>query len=234
MKIVGGGGCKIIAHRGYALKRMENTLAAFEYAAKSKAYGIETDVHVTKDGEFVVYHDDSTLRLCKREVVIEEATLDELQQNLIYDTFTNHRVVIPTLKQYLDICKAGDKVAVIELKNPFVLEDIKRLVAFVESENYLEKSVFISFDLNNVLQLRKLLPNQELQFITITFDEKLLKTLAENKIDLDIEFTCLSRGRIEYCHSLGIKVNCWTLNDADIADLFIKNGIDFITSNNLE
>ena len=224
---------KYIAHRGFALKRMENTLDAFKYAAESSCYGIETDVHVTKDGEFVVFHDDSTLRLCREEHIIEETNCDRLQELRINDTFNNSKVKIPTLKEYLAICKSGKKNAVIELKNPMLKEQIKSLVEQIRKEEYLNSTTFISFDLNNCIVLRDILPCQAIQYITITYEEETLKLIADKKIDLDIEYTCLSKDRIKYCQNLGLKVNCWTLNDPEIAKHFEEAGIDFITSNNL-
>ena len=43
-------------HRGLAKKNFkENTIPAFKYSFK-KNYGIETDLHVTKDNRFVCFH----------------------------------------------------------------------------------------------------------------------------------------------------------------------------------
>lgn len=49
----------VIAHRGGAALRIENTLAAFEHAMDMGADGAELDVHLTHDGQVVVHHDDA-------------------------------------------------------------------------------------------------------------------------------------------------------------------------------
>ncbi len=49
----------VLAHRGYSAKAPENTMAAFELALAVGADGIELDVHMTRDGEIVVIHDDT-------------------------------------------------------------------------------------------------------------------------------------------------------------------------------
>lgn len=54
---------KIFAHRGASAYAPENTMEAFELAAKQGADGIELDVHVTKDGEVVVTHDEKIDRV---------------------------------------------------------------------------------------------------------------------------------------------------------------------------
>jgi glycerophosphoryl diester phosphodiesterase len=89
---------KYIAHRGYALKKTENTFDAFRFSAGTNCFGIETDVHVTKDGEFVVFHDDSTLRLCGEEYIIEQTSLETLRGLRI-----NKEFQIPTLAEYIEI-----------------------------------------------------------------------------------------------------------------------------------
>jgi glycerophosphoryl diester phosphodiesterase len=213
-----------IAHRGFATERVENTIEAFEFAAKSNAVGIETDVHITRDGQFVCFHDDNTLRMCGLEMIVEDATLAELRNLKILD-----KHVIPTLDEYLVICKSGNKIAVVELKNPFAKSDIELLVQRVADFGYLQNSVFISFDMDNCLYLRKLLPSQPIQFTTLTYDERQLELLAREKLDLDIQFSCLSKERIKKCQDLGIKVNCWTLRDVWLVRHLEDCGVDFVT-----
>ncbi len=71
-------GVKYYAHRGcYNGKRPENSVAAIKVAADN-GLGLEIDVHLTKDGRLVVFHDHTLRRMCKRKGVIEEMTLDEI------------------------------------------------------------------------------------------------------------------------------------------------------------
>ena len=55
----------MIAHRGLSGLERENTCAAFVAAGNRSYFGIETDIHRTADGEYVVFHDDTTERLAK-------------------------------------------------------------------------------------------------------------------------------------------------------------------------
>ena len=52
------GNTLMVAHRGVSGLEMENSIAAFVAAGNRSYYGIETDVHVTKDEQIVVFHDD--------------------------------------------------------------------------------------------------------------------------------------------------------------------------------
>ena len=58
--------------------RPENSLAAFR-AAVEKDYGIELDVHLTRDGHLVVHHDDSLKRLTGTDICIADSTLEEIR-----------------------------------------------------------------------------------------------------------------------------------------------------------
>ena len=53
---------KVFAHRGYSGEYPENTMLAFHKAVEAGADGIELDVHLTRDGELIVFHDDSVER----------------------------------------------------------------------------------------------------------------------------------------------------------------------------
>lgn len=72
----------IIAHRGMfdvGAGVPENTMAAFRLAVEN-GYGIETDIHLTRDGEVVICHDGNMKRTYGIDMVIEEHTLAELRK----------------------------------------------------------------------------------------------------------------------------------------------------------
>ena len=89
----------------------ENSLSAFRLAVE-KGYGIEFDVHLTKDQALVVHHDDSLLRLCGADVRISGTTLEELAGYRLGDTDE----IIPTLDQVLETVN-GQVPLLIELKS---------------------------------------------------------------------------------------------------------------------
>ena len=230
-------GVLMVAHRGCSGLEKENTHAAFVAAGTRSYYGIETDVHVTLDGKFVCFHDDNTKRVALDNMVVEESTFDTLRALILTDKDdvkgrTDLR--IPTLQEYIRICKKYEKVAVLELKNAFTPEDIRKIVDIIVAEEYLENVTFISFCLDNMLCLRKMLPEQPLQFLISTFTDELVDILVNNHLDLDIRYTALTAENIALLKSKGIKVNCWTVDDPAAAEQLIEWGVDFITSNILE
>ncbi len=100
-----------IAHRGlHDSTSPENSLAAFK-AALEHGYAIETDIHLTADGEVVIFHDDSLKRMCGVDRKPEEMTLAELLQCRLADSDER----IPTLRQLLDLTE-GRVLLLIEFK----------------------------------------------------------------------------------------------------------------------
>ena len=230
-------GVKMVAHRGVSGLELENTNAAFVAAGNRSYYGIETDVHVTLDGKFVCFHDDNTGRVAIDNMVVEETTFDTLRSLILADKDgkkgrTDLR--IPTLQEYIQICRKYEKEAVLELKNAFSEEDIVKIIDIIRGEEYLDRVTFISFAFDNMTCLRKLLPQQSCQFLTVKYDDELLETLVKHHLDLDIYYKALNAENISALHAHGIKVNCWTVDDPEEAKRLIADGVDFITSNILE
>lgn len=227
----------MVAHRGLSGIEKENTLPAFVAAGNRSFYGIETDVHRTADGQFVVIHDDSTKRVAGVDFVIEETDFDTLRRlQLIDNDGTKNRIdlKIPTLREYIKTCKRYEKKSVLELKNEFSFEDVERVIDIIKEEGYIENVIFISFCFENLVRVKKILPNHEVQFLFENYTEETIKKVKEHGFGIDILYTSLNKERIDECHRLGIKVNCWICDDLKAAEDFVKWGIDFITTDIIE
>ena len=234
---INAGKTLMVAHRGVSGIEKENTHAAFVAAGNRSHYGIETDVHRTLDGKYVCFHDDTTGRVAIDNLVVEESTFDTLRNLLLTDVDgkkgrTDLR--IPTLQEYIQICKKYGKVAVLELKNHFPEEDVIRIIEIIQQEGYLSNVIFISFDFENMLTIRRLLPKQRAQYLTVKYSEELVEQLVNERLDLDILHEALTKENIEYMHSRGIAINCWTVDDPARGEELASWGVDFITSNILE
>ncbi|NBK24594.1 MAG: glycerophosphodiester phosphodiesterase, partial [Spirochaetia bacterium] len=79
---------KVVAHRGDSAHYPENTLHAFESAYAMGVDVIETDVHLSKDGEVVIWHDPTLDRNTNGSGMIEDHTLSELKELDAGYTFT--------------------------------------------------------------------------------------------------------------------------------------------------
>ena len=227
----------MIAHRGLSGLEKENTASAFVAAGHHTYFGIETDVHRTADGRFIIIHDDNTKRVSGDEVSVEETCFDTLRSIRLIDTDgTKGRgdLILPSLGEYIRICKKYEKTAVLELKNHFAPEDIQKIIAIIREEDYLDQVVFISFDLPNMICIRELLPDQRAQFLVSAAEDWLVETLKKYRLDLDIKYSALTRELVEKVHGIGREVNVWTVNTLEDADRMIDLGVDYITTNILE
>lgn len=72
----------LYAHRGLHDNKTdapENSMAAFRKAVEA-GYGIELDIQLTKDGQVVVFHDDTLMRVCGIAGKICDYTYEQLQE----------------------------------------------------------------------------------------------------------------------------------------------------------
>ena len=143
-----------IAHRGFHNEQFtENGMKAFENALKHNL-PIEFDIHLTKDNELVVCHDEDLLRTTGKSGIIEDLTLKEIKEN--YRLLDGGE--IPTFIELLDF--VDERVPlVIELKvfrknyKPLSKKVIEVLGPRIKDKrNYL----LISFDPRSLWPLKKL------------------------------------------------------------------------------
>lgn len=232
---------KFIAHRGLSGIETENSAAAFVAAANRSYFGIETDVHVTADGKYIIIHDDNTARVCGEGIDynVEQTDFDTLRSLKLIDTsgFCNRAdLVLPTVDEYFSICKKYGKIAVFELKNDMEKRQVAALVQLVDGMQMLENTVFISFSLQNLITLREISENARAQYLLgdIPPIDELCDTLKRYSFSLDAYHGNLTAEIVEAVHGIGGKVNAWTVNDADSANRLIDMGVDYITTNILE
>ncbi len=228
---------QFIAHRGLSGLELENTISAFVAAGNRSYIGIETDVHVTKDGKFVVFHDDTTGRLCNQDLILGKTdykTLKALTLKPQKNRIVGSDFVMPDLKDYLSVCATYGKIAVLELKERMDIKHIKQIYAEIQKYYDPQKMIFISFFLDNLKDLRQLYPDANIQYLVQRFDDDVLNKLKKYKLDLDIGHWVCSKEVIDTCHKNGIRVNCWTVDNPGDAERLIDYGVDYITTNILE
>ena len=228
---------RMVAHRGCSGLELENTNAAFVAAGNRSYYGIETDVHVTLDRKYIVIHDDTTKRVAIDELKVEESTYDTLRGLLLVQKDgkkgrTDLR--LPSLEEYIGICKYYEKVAVLELKRHMEREDVYGICDVIRELDYMDKVIFISFDLENLIYIREKYPTQAAQYLFGECTDEIYENLLKYHLDVDINYKYVTKELVDKCHADGIIVNCWTVDNKEDAERMISYGVDYITSNILE
>ena len=229
---------RMIAHRGLSGLEMENTCSAFVAAGNRSHFGIETDVHCTSDGQFIIIHDDDTLRVTGDKMAVEETSFETLRSLRLKDRDGKRGrkdLVLPSLEEYIQICKKYGKTSVLELKNHMEPQDISRIIRVIQDEDWLDHTIFISFDLPNMICVRSLLPHQKAQFlIEEQVPADLMDTLQKYRLDLDIDYHLLTPELARQLIDAGIEINVWTVNTLEDARRMADYGVRYITSNIVE
>ncbi len=131
-----------LIHRGIVNKNYkENLLNSFKASFK-KGYGIETDIHVTKDGHFVCFHDFTLKRIHKSSKSIKNINYSEIVE-------LTKKNPIPLLKDLLKLSK-NKFTLFIEIKPLFSKKLLRKLL--IETKKY-KKCVFISFKEKNIYRI---------------------------------------------------------------------------------
>ncbi|MBO4632060.1 MAG: glycerophosphodiester phosphodiesterase [Lentisphaeria bacterium] len=232
-----------ISHRGESVDAPENTMSAFRLAVQRDTDGIETDIHLTKDGKLVCIHDSDTKRVAVESRIVEDSTFEELLEL----DFCNGKEAfrgekIPLFRDLLALLKPGKRYF-IEVKK----DDEKVLAAMAEELNRMkiapEQIVMISFHQNVVRLSKKYMPEVKTLWLT-GFNETdgvfhptkeecaaILSEIHADGIDAACTEAAFDAAAVAYLKSKGFFIAVWTIDEADKAARYIKLGVDAVTSN---
>lgn len=215
------------AHRGLSHRFPENTTLAFREAGKVPYFfGMETDVQMTKDGVLVCMHDNTIDRTTNGTGKVSDYTWAELRKFWIdggtgwNDRYT-HKLRIPTFKSYLKVCKKANLVPYVELKL-LTPEGVRKTIEMLHDMGFEGKYVLTSFKWNYLKEAAKY-SNAPLEHMKGRWTTELVDQVKDIK-------NCVIRPSakratkelIEYCHSLGLKVECYGIkvgNAEQVANL---------------
>jgi glycerophosphoryl diester phosphodiesterase len=166
---------QLLIHRGLAKKKfLENNINSFKYCF-GKKYGIETDIHATKDSEFICFHDFTLKRIFKKNLSVKN-----LNYSKIKEISTNLNNPIPLLKDLLIFSK-NKYPLFIEIKPTFSMSLLRKLL---KETSKFKRCVFITFKHENVYNLLKINKNVKvgLSFAPPTSIKKILKKANDKNI----------------------------------------------------
>ncbi|MFJ8528823.1 glycerophosphodiester phosphodiesterase [Bacillus sp. NPDC094106] len=223
----------IFAHRGVKGTHPENTMIAFQEAELIGADGIELDVHLSKDGELVVIHDETVDRTTNGVGLVSEKTVKELQA-LDAGSHKNpsfHEAKIPTLREVFTWLSTTNLQLNIELKTdvihyPKIEEKVIELVREYHLSNQI---IFSSFNHDSVSVLAKIAPEIPR---AILYDEPLADPIAEAKkreaAGLHPNFRLLTKEFVQSAQQQGYVFRPYTINEYKDLQTMIDYGIDVI------
>ncbi|UOY91269.1 glycerophosphodiester phosphodiesterase [Ectobacillus sp. JY-23] len=221
----------IFAHRGVKGTHPENTMIAFREAERVGAHGIELDVHLSKDGEVVIIHDETLDRTTNGSGLVCEKTLDELQQLDAGSYFGFGGEHVPSLKEVLTWMQGNTLLLNIELKNDMIrYTNLEQKVIHLVREYNMEKRVILSsFNHESVAVLGDLAPDIER---AILYHHPLQNPLQEARNyqahGLHPNFRLLTPEFVLEARQQGYPLRPYTINQPQDLQSMIDLGVDVI------
>ena len=218
-----------IAHRGGRFSGAENTMEAFENAISLGYKYIETDLHITKDQQLVVFHDYNLDRLTNASGPLHNYTLKELKTLKI-----NNKFQIPSLN---DLFKTWPDI--------FFNLDAKSNEVIIPLSNYLKKNKVSdrvcvgSFSGSRLKKIRSIF-GPKLCTSASPLEVLKVRMYSYGMPITKIEANCLQVPKTYYgiqivdklflkaAKSLGLKVHVWTVNDKQSIEKLLDLGVDGI------
>jgi glycerophosphoryl diester phosphodiesterase len=221
---------QIIAHRGYwsitSEKAPQNSIRALELSDRLGVYGSEFDVHLTRDNVPVIYHNG--------ELSDTEIQIQKTDYNVLKDFRLPNGEPIPSLDQYLDKGKTLNVMLILELKEHENAErdrEAARIIVDMVKEKGMENRVeYITFSLDAGKEFIALPPAGSVSYLRGDLAPKELKDLGFS--GLDYNWLVMNDHPEYYAEAkrLGLMVNVWTVNSAEMIMDIAAQGAGFITT----
>lgn len=222
---------EVIAHRGYwkTAGSAQNSIRSLVKADSIGCYGSEFDVWMTGDGAIVVNHDPNINGVC----IWSSPAAKVMPQGL------SNGETVPTLQNYLDTAKGLDTRIILEMKeHPDKKREeqvVKDIVALVAARGLEDRVEYITFSKEGLLNFIKYAPKgTPVFYLNGEMTPAELKAAGAAGLDYSLGTMRKHPEWFKQAHDLGLKVNVWTVNKEDDMKWCIKQGADFITTNEPE
>ncbi|MCX7918021.1 MAG: glycerophosphodiester phosphodiesterase family protein [bacterium] len=230
-----------IAHRGFSGIAPENTLISFQKAIELNPDAFELDVHLSKDGQLIVIHDDTVDRTTNGKGRVKELTLSEIKKldaGSWFDTkYQGER--IPTLAEALELAKDRTMVMV-ELKAEGTAE---KAVPLIEQFDMVDQVVIFSFHSEYIKLAKQLNPNLSILhlFWVNPLEKEVIvphtiinRTLTAFANCIGINGNALTPKLLHTAHQRGLGVMVYTINEENDIKKMLDIGVDAIGSDRID
>lgn len=228
----------LVAHRGYSAQAPENTLPAIQKAAEYGFDYVEIDIRQTKDGVWVLMHDENIKSVCDKKGKVSSYTYYDLVAcNVVKganaDEYDNLKV--PTLEQALRTCMEYNIIPMIEIKD-YTADGITKLLEIIEKYGYTKSCSIISFEREALELVRE--KNKEIKIFTLVSkltDSEMQKCLeAENMgVSFNANHKANTPEKIDELKKNGIELACWTVDTPETMFKWVNEGITTFVTNRI-
>ena len=219
---------EVICHRGYwdTEGSAQNSIRSLVKADSIGAWGSEFDVWMTADGVLVVNHD----------ATFEGITIETAKWKQLKNLRLNNGEPLPTLDQMLECGKSLKTRLIVEMKPHTSREQeqeaARKIVNMVKKKGLEDRVEYITFSCQGMKNLKALAPEgTPVYYLNGELSPSQLAEFGIAGIDYSIKVMREHPQWIDEAHSLGMKVNVWTVNSDRDMEWCINYGVDFITTN---
>lgn len=213
------------AHRGGASENPENTMPAFQHAIDLGYTYLETDVHVTRDGVLVAFHDPDLSRTCGRP-----GTINSLPWREVSVARVDGREPIPLLEDLIG--SFPDARFNIDCKANAAVD---ALVASVSRLNCLDRVCLASFSDQRLRRLRRAFGDRlcssfgPAQMVSLRSGSRVPFGGQIAQVPVKIgPMRVVTPGTVARAHRRGYQVHVWTIDDPVEMNRLLDLGIDGI------
>ena len=231
-------GMRLHAHRGLidsdpTSDYVENSIPSFERAGKNQMFICETDLNVTSDGHFVCMHDGTVDRTTNGSGNVSDMTLAQVRAlKLLKKDGTTSNLLVPTLEEYLTICRRYNMVALFEIKG-YTGAKVSSVMEIVKKHG-MKHQCCIAMSYTNMRSLR-ILTSLDVPAIIIATDSTWSDCYDTacaydyTGISYSSEGT-ITQAMIQDCHDNDIPFDVWIANTVASADNYFDLGVDIVTT----
>ena len=237
-----------LAHRGASALAPENTIEAFRLAVEAGAGGLELDVHMTRDGHIVVIHDATVDRTTNGSGAVSEMTLDELRgfdagHNFSSDggptrPYRGRGVRVPTLGEVLEEFPGVPVNIEIKAGTPGIEETVFGVLRAANASGH---ALVVSTPYDIVKRFRKIsgglistgASRWEIGVFYILSRLHLERLVRPAYVALQVPLRhrgipVVTPRFVRAAHARGVRVDAWTINQADEMRRLLDLGVDVI------
>ncbi|WP_287181689.1 glycerophosphodiester phosphodiesterase [Streptococcus sp.] len=213
----------VVGHRGMSPKGVENSIESLEAAARAGADYSELDIILSKDGHFIVSHDDNLKRLTGKNITISQSQAEDILGLKIKQN--GHESHLVSFEDYVAKAKQLGIKLLVELK-PTGNEPDNYEQLFVDKMKELHVAssyLVMSSDLKTIEKVKRL--DSAIQSgHTISFQ---LGDFTSQKVDFyAIEDFSYNELLARKAHQNGKKIFVWTVNSKDDIERYLKTSAD--------
>jgi glycerophosphoryl diester phosphodiesterase len=226
-----------VAHRGapIATNEPENSLPAYRASNKLGYKIVETDLQLTKDGQWVVMHDHTLDRTSTGKGTVRSKSLNHIKKLKLKGS-KNDSLSIPTLDDFLSSCSTEGLIPILDIKPnemEITSESYNSLLMSLSKYDLVDKSIFTSSSKEVLTELRR---RNNLTAIAVMMEPSQDNLEFAKKLDnafMYLNHENLTDEKIDLINKYNLRFGVWTINNEKVAQDLLEKGAIMIVTDNL-